>query len=174
MRIFSKLILSTTLSLSPQFAGAQQWGEPGVFIPPICEDATRAPVTFRRATTDEVRRAGYGLAYVEKGGDGRPYIVYDHERLAGTKKEFQKFVMMHECAHHSLDHTRKFPTATPSEREELEKVADCHALRRLEYTHREIEIIAAEDERLYPRTIKTGISWYGYDRRTTLLKCPLH
>jgi hypothetical protein len=132
---------------------------------PECTDYYGSKVGFIRSDTYEMRRhhAGFAFAYRQAG---RPYVKYDHDRLATLPGYFQNHVLSHECAHHSLGHFYR-----PISDEEAERQADCHALEANGYGKKEAKMISDLLDEMYKFDPDKPINIVPTDKKSVLENC---
>lgn len=172
----NKLLLPALgLSLSMMFASVvdaenHKHSNDNGITTPVCFDRGGKQITFQRYSTWDLRkeRAGLAMAFYE---GNRPVVAYDVERLTATPKIFQQHVFQHECSHHELGHTRLRTGLSDKQKDKIEQETDCHALHKLEFGEKEIEIIASTFKKLYPKYPDAQINWSMPDKHKTLKRC---
>jgi len=137
--------------------------------PQPCTDSAGHKVAFIATNST----SPFNIANTEIDQNGQPFIRYAKPVLEKKSSAFQHFVLAHECAHHELGHVYNFHRTDTAKRAMMETEADCHALRKLGFGRREINIIAREDEKLsQPISLHGGtVSWSKPSRRTILESC---
>lgn len=97
-----------------------------------CTSKDGKPVTFKALPTDVIYARGFAMAMagLNKSTGGR-IIYYDGNLYKKAPRDFQRFTLFHECAHHALGHIR--PGMNPRVSISLlkENEADCYAKKRL-------------------------------------------
>lgn len=107
-------------------------------IPPVCQSFMGLRVNFQPISKAELDSIGIILAAAHPSPTN-PLVVFDGQTLSRTPPEFQRQILLHECAHKSLG-----PMGSGSPEEEA--AADCYAAKRLSneygYGRKELNTIA--------------------------------
>ncbi|MBI3549169.1 MAG: hypothetical protein HY078_09035 [Elusimicrobia bacterium] len=123
----------------------------GLVEAPACKSLMGMDVRFVPVTKAELEGVGqrYGTVFilgVAHPSPMVPLVIFDHETLRKTPHEFQRQILLHECAHKS----HGFGGSQPEE-----DAADCEAAKRLRaefgYGAKEFETIVAYTRHILER-----------------------
>jgi hypothetical protein len=110
-------------------------------IVPYCRGSDGEKVSFLPTRGQILNSLGFAVAVAGISPlDGSRVIHYDRKGLEGLNKDFVRFCLLHDCAHHALGHIRYNKRFVQND-EEMERDADCYARKRVEMSGGDMEVV---------------------------------